>query len=128
MIADAKNSELYPEWLGYIQSEQTRDAFRYFVGLASELEEYICYPEWHGKYRDFRFFDSHGEQPFAFGLAKSWLLFYFRPPAIRTNRYNFQDIRNEFDTAEQKDPEKWTVKLKSIEDVRKIWKLLKIDN
>ena len=119
--------ELYPEWLNYIKSESTKEAFIYIVGLASCLNNHSCHPDWHGNYRDFRFFDLNGEQPFAFGLAQNWLLFYFRPPAIRSNRYKFETIAEVFKNANNKKSDEWTVKLYSIENVRQLWRLLRLD-
>jgi hypothetical protein len=34
MLADARNSSFYPDWLAYIESEKAKDGFRYIVGLA----------------------------------------------------------------------------------------------
>ena len=40
-----------------------------------------------GRSRDFRFIDTNGEQPFSFITNKSSLLFYFRPPSVRSGAY-----------------------------------------
>jgi hypothetical protein len=126
MLADARNADAYPDWLDYIQSEETKDAFRYLVGLAAGLREFQCHPGLHGEYRDFRFFDRHEEQPFAFGIAHNWLLFYFRPPAVRSGRYTFEGLAALFPTANQVQSEVWTIKLANIEDVRLLWKMLQL--
>lgn len=126
MLTDYHNSGFYPDWLDYIESEETRDAFRYMVGLAACLRNYMCHPGLHGVYRDFRFFDQHEEQPFAFGIAQNWLLFYFRAPAIRAGRYTFQDIEATFPTATQNNTGEWTVRLRNIDDVRRLWKTLQL--
>lgn len=126
MLADARNSNFYPDWLDYIESEETKDAFRYLVGLAAGLRNHTCYPGLHGVYRDFRFFDQHEEHPFAFGIAQKWLLFYFRLPAIRSGRYKLQDLEASFPSAQQVNSGEWTVKLRDVDDVRLLWKILQI--
>jgi hypothetical protein len=127
MLADARNSIFYPDWLTYIKSEEAKDGFRYIVGLAAGLRNYTCYPSLHGVYRDFRFFDQHEEQPFAFGIAQRWLLFYFRLHAIRSGRYKFQELESGFPSAKQVNTGEWTVKLTDINDVHRLWKILQID-
>lgn len=126
MLADARNSSFYPDWLDYIESEDAKDAYRYLVGFAAGLRNFHCHPGLHGDYRDFRFLDQHEEQPFAFGIARRWLLFYFRPPAIRSGRYRFQDLEACFPTANQVNSEVWTVRLSNIDDVRHLWTILQI--
>lgn len=125
MLADARNSNFYPDWLDYIESEEAKDAFRYLVGLAAGLRNYQCHPGLHGDYRDFRFFDQHA-QPFAFGIAQRWLLFYFRLPAIRSGRYKFQDLETSFPSAKQVNSGEWTVKLRNIDDAHRLWKILQL--
>jgi hypothetical protein len=127
MLSDARNSSLYPDWLDYIQSKEAKDAFRFIVGLAAGLRNYTCHPGLHGVYRDFRFCDEAGEQPFAFGIAQKWLLFYFRLPAIRSGRYKFEQLKSGFPSANQVNSGEWTVKLNDISDVHRLWTILSIE-
>jgi hypothetical protein len=126
MLTDALNSDLYPEWLEYIESDEARDAFCLIVGLAASVRGYSCHPGLHGVYRDFRFIDQCGDQPFAFGVAKNWLLFYFRAPATRSGRYSFEEVKASFPSANQPGETEWTVKLKNTGDVHALWKYLQL--
>lgn len=126
MLTDARNSSLYPDWLDYIESDEAKDAFRYLVGLSAGLRDYTCHPGRHGAYRGFQFFDQHEEQPFEFGIAQRWLLFYFRLPAIRSGRYKLLELEAVFSSAKQVNSGEWTVKLKDIDDVHLLWKILQL--
>ena len=125
MLAGVHGSESYLKWYSYIEHEQTKEAFSYFVGLAATQPSYTFQPGAHGKVEDFRFYDKGNQQPFAFTVAKGWLRFYFRPPAVRSDRYSFSEIKSAFDEAEQHtEDEEWTVPLRSIADVKRLWSIL----
>ena len=128
MLADAKNGALYGEWLSHIDAEDTRDAFQCLVGRAATLESLTCHPQQKGVVSDFRFMDpSSNEQPFALIPNKRWLLFYFRAPAVRSGRYTFSDLKAAFDSASENARGEWTIKVRSIDDVRRLWSLLEIN-
>lgn len=128
MLAESKNAKLYTKLLADIRSEEVRDAFRYIVGCAATLGSLICHPQRKGVIHDFRFMDTeHNEQPFSFIPNKKWLLFYFRKPAIQSRRYTFSLVQAAFSSASKNNGGEWTVKLKSIEDVQRLWQLLSID-
>ncbi len=127
MIADAKHAELYCEWLDYIENHETKDACRFFVGLAASLKYLECYPVQKGTVKDFRFFDTKGEQPFAFIPNKQWLLFYFRLPAIRSGHYVLEIVRSKFDPVNVNTKGEWTLKLTNIADVQRLWALVGIE-
>ncbi|MGH8858108.1 MAG: hypothetical protein ACREXG_08785, partial [Polaromonas sp.] len=60
---------LYPEWLDFIELEETKAAFVYIVGLAACARSLSCHPQLKGEngpVRDFRFFDMEGKQYFSF--------------------------------------------------------------
>ena len=126
MLADAKNASLYSEWLTHIKEPDVKDAFPYIVGASAALTAYRCYPQKKGEVRDFRYITDNDEQPFAFILNHAWLLFYFRAPAIRSGRYSFTTVQGEFGSAKELEREEWTVQLRSIADVQRLWRLLSI--
>jgi len=123
MLSGAKNSILVPVWLSYIESEQARDAFIYLVGLGAASPEFECHAQQKGEVRDFRFMTGR-EQPFAFIPNKHWLLFYFRSPAVRSGRYNLKELQQQFDSASENTRGEWTIKIRSISDVKRLWKFL----
>jgi hypothetical protein len=128
MLAEAVNAEMYGEWLAYIETEGTRDAFLYLVGLAACVTGYTCFPKPKGVVRAFRFMlaGNEEEQPFAFIPNQEWLLFYFRLPAVRSGRYSFDTLREAFDSANENEAGEWTVKLRSISEVKRLWRILAV--
>jgi hypothetical protein len=126
MIAEALNAELYARWLAHIEVDETKDAFSFIVGRAASTTGYACHPQLKGAVRDFRFINEKNEQPFAFIPNKSWLLFYFRQPAVRSGLYSFGELQAAFDSANENGSGEWTVKLRSISDVRRLWGILKL--
>jgi hypothetical protein len=126
MIAGATNAALYAEWLGHIEAEETKDAFTFIVGLAAALMSYTCHPQHKGVVRDFRFFLSETqEMPFAFIPNKSWLLFYFRAPAVRSRAYSPSTLKDAFeDSFVENARGEWTVKLRCVSDVKRLWSIL----
>jgi hypothetical protein len=126
MLHEAKNSDLIPQWLGHIEDQQAKEAFVYLVGLAAALTEFQCHAQFKGEVRDFRFITTGEEQPFSFIPNKQWLLFYFRAPSVRSGKYSLQSLQHEFDGAAENTRGEWTVRLRSISDVQRLWKLLAI--
>jgi len=124
VLSEAKNTELLPQWLEHIESEQTKDSFRYLVGLSATITEFRCHAELKGEVRDFRFFNHSNEQCFAFIPNKHWLLFYFRLPAVRSGRYSLQVLQAAFDSASENNRGEWTVRLRSISDVQRLWHIV----
>ena len=122
MLTDVKNSALYIEWLNYIEDSKVRAAFRYIVGLAACSNRFQCHIQWKGEVRDFRFHDDSGDQPHSFITNLRWLLFYFRPPAIRASRHARDSLQKAFDSFEETPAGEWTVKLRCISDVDKLTK------
>jgi hypothetical protein len=127
VLEESTNAELYPDYLGYIESEKTRDAFRYVVGFAAGLKRFNARLQFNGEVRDFRFMDEHGEQPFSFITNQRWLLFYFRPPAIRSGRYSFQALKQVVDSAGENPAGEWTVKVRSLDDALRLVRLLDLE-
>ncbi len=129
MLKDAHNSQLYADWLDYIASEDTKDAFRYIVGLASTLRDFNCYPQWKGRVRDFRFYlgNTMDEMPFAFIPNKTWLLFYFRRPAVDSGNYSWEELTRAFTSTAENNTGEWTVKLHDVNDVQRLFELLNLE-
>jgi len=124
MIKGALNSELYSEWLASIEQAETREAFAYIVGLAASLGGYTCHPQKKGVIRDFRFLNAQKKQPFAFIINQKWLLFYFRLPAVKGRHYSLDQVQATFDSTTVTNTGEWTVKIQSIQDVKRLWSLL----
>ena len=122
MLTDAKNAQLYAEWEQFIEAPEARAAFRYLVGLAACSKRFNCHIQWKGEVRDFRFHDTSGEQPHSFITNQRWLLFYFRPPAVRSGAYSRELLAQDFETFEENPAGEWTLKLRSIPDVERLSK------
>ena len=125
MLSGAKNANVYVDWLAYIRRPETRDAFRYFIGLAAGLSSLTCYPQAKGAVFAFRFYIGK-DQPFAFIVNRSSLLFYFRAPAVRSGKYSFDRLNDAFDSAAEPRSEEWTVRLQTVADVQRLWKLVDV--
>ena len=124
MISGAENPNLYNEWSQAIADPDVRDAFRYLVGLSAEHPRYLCHPQWKGEIRDFRFIDDENEQPFSFIVNRHWLLFYFRPPAIRRKLIARANLAASFESLNENSAGEFTVRIRSISDVQRLWKLI----
>lgn len=128
MIAGAINARLYADWLAYIESKDTKDAFLYFVGQAACLTGYVCCPKPKGAVRAFRFMNAtnESEQPFAFILNQEWLRFYFRQPAVRSGLYSYGALKKNFESAYENGTGEWTVKLHNISEVQRMLRFLSL--
>lgn len=117
----------YPEWLDRIESSGTKEAFRYLIGAAACLRNLWCHAQLkggEGPVHDFRFIEGDS-QPFSFITNRRMgLLFYFRLPAVRSGRYNFEALRNEFGSVEQNPRGEWTVRINTVDEARRLWVFL----
>ena len=120
MLTDAQNTGLYANWLNFVEAPHTREAFQYLVGIAASSTRFQCHIQWKGEVRDFRFHESSGEQPLSFITNRHWLLFYFRPPAVRSKQYSRDSIARDFDSFGVNAKSEWMVKLRSIADVQRL--------
>lgn len=127
MVAQTQNAELYAEWLAHIEATETQDAFCYLVGRAVVLRSLKCHPQHKGVVRDVRLMDERNEQLFSFIPNKTWLLFYFRAPAVRSGKYSFNALSCAFDSAAENNSDEWTVKLRCIADVQRLFALLSLE-
>jgi hypothetical protein len=111
--------ELYPEWSRAIESDSARAAFHYLVGIAASSRRFVCHAQWKGEVRDFRFIEvASGEQPHSFITNQQWLLFYFRPPAVRSSAHSRDKVAKSFDSFRENPAGEWTVRLASVSDVQ----------
>jgi hypothetical protein len=118
MLENTTNSDMYPEWLASIQAAETRDAFCYLLGLAATSSSFICNLQRKGVIRDFRFIGiASRQQELSFITNQSWLLFYFRSPAIKSGAFSRDDLRRDFESFEENPHGEWTVKVRNISDV-----------
>jgi hypothetical protein len=120
VLTNARNAALYVNWVDFIESPQAREAFQYLVGIAATSTRFQCHIQWKGEVRDFRFHDDSGEQPLSFITNQQWLLFYFRPPAVRSGEYSRESIARDFDSFKVNTKGEWMVKLRSIDDVKRL--------
>jgi len=127
MILDARNSTLYADWLDYIDQPEAKDAFRYFIGAAAALRSLACHPQQKGVVKDVRFFNTSGEQLYAFIPNKALLLFYFRGPAVRSERHSFQQLAALFPSVATTSRGEWTLRLQNISDVKRLLEFLAAD-
>ena len=124
MLTDSKNANLYPDWLQHIKGSQVRDAFISIVGIAACLRDWMCHPQRKGAVRDVRFFSPDCQQHFAFIVNVESLLFYFRKPSVRSGRYDFVQLQQRFDSANQTRHGEWTVRLRNPDDVRRLFEYM----
>jgi hypothetical protein len=124
VLAEARNASHYREWVDHITNDETKDALRFLVGLLAEDQRYTCYPQKKGETRDFRLEDEQSELCFSFVTNKSSLLFHFRQPAIRSKQWSRALLEDHFDSLHENARGELTVKLRSIADVRRLWRLI----
>lgn len=128
MLSTEHDLSRYAQWLERIENPDTQDAFRFLVGAAACLRSVTCHAQLkghEGPLHDFRFIDAGFEQPFSFITNQSkGLLFYFRGPAIRSGRYDFEQLRNEFGSAAENSRAEWTVRVDTVEEASRLWAFL----
>ena len=125
MLKENSGAPSYPELLDRIVTADVQDAFRYFIGLAACSSTLTCHPERKGVLNDFRFFDKAGKQRFAFIINQKSLLFYFRYPAIDSQKYEFEELKKLFDSATSDRVHKaWTVRILCISDAQRLWRFI----
>lgn len=107
-------AELYPEWEAYIEDQQARGAFRLLVDLAA-LSPRLALSFKGVRKRTCCLHDRSGRQPYSFIVNKSWLLFYFRLPEVRSGR---DRLKRDFDSFNVNSKGEWTVRLRTEDDVR----------
>jgi putative restriction endonuclease len=109
----------------YIQSENARGAFDALVAAARLLPGFDCAPDWHGEIRDFRYLDrGSGEQPFAFIVNRSDLLFYVRKPGLLRVPEGLAGLKRRFGTVRENPSGEWTVRVTNVEEAQGLSRFL----
>ncbi|WP_440997951.1 hypothetical protein [Arhodomonas sp. SL1] len=125
MLKNMHNAELIREWHDAITDADARDAFLYIVGCAAALRGYECHPQWKGEVRGFRFYRANSSDwPYSFIVNQRWLLFYIRRPGVSAAGFSARTLQDAFETATENSAGEWTVKLRSIDDVKILWHVL----
>ena len=125
MLLASQQFDLYPEWSRTIESDAARAAFHYLVGIAASSRRFMCHAQWKGEIRDFRFIEiASGEQSHSFITNQQWLLFYFRPPALRSGVYSRDEVERAFESFRENTAGEWTIKLASVSDVQALSKII----
>ena len=119
-MSPRKNLPLYAEWANHIECDETRIAYRTLIGAAAESSSFSCYPTRSGVVRYFRICDHEQEQLFSFIVNKNWLLFYFRPTAVRRAKFSKVEIERHFGKVNDINTDEWTVRVRSRKDAMKI--------
>jgi len=121
MLNTSDTIELYKPCFERILDEQTKDAFRYFLGVSALSGRFRCFLRPKGVIWSFRFEDiASGEEPHSFIPNQHWLLFYFRPPAVRSGVYAKDRLAEDFDSFNETKAGEWTVRLRNISDVQRL--------
>jgi len=127
MLSSEHDASRYADWLEKIENAETKDAFLYLVGAAVCLRNFQCHTQLKGHdgpLHDFRFLDGDS-QPFSFITNQSkGLLFYFRPPAVRSGRYTLEALRNVLSSAAENPSGEWTVRITTVDEAKDLWAFL----
>jgi hypothetical protein len=115
-----KDDALYSSFSDYIKSNEVKEAFFILVGAAAALPKYTCGPIEKGVIRDFRFYTSPDEQPFAFIINQGSLLFYLRPPAVDSRKWTLADLGRSFTTVNENPKGEWTINIKDHVEALKV--------
>jgi hypothetical protein len=106
-----------------IKSPQAREAFCLLLGYASCLNGYEVKIKPQGELMSVGIYQDH-VCPFAFTVNERWLLFYFRKSAVLSKRYSDAELRRAFDSYKVAQDDEWTVRLRSVDDVRRLIPIL----
>lgn len=128
MITDARDAEQYVECYSSIESQQVREAFCMLVGAICAMSNYDCAPMSQGELkRTIGIFSaSDGSCPFSFVSNHNWLLFHFRLPSFKTEHHSIKALYAEFGEVNDKPDGEWTIKLRSVDDVRRLLRIINV--
>lgn len=121
MPLDTTSANILVQHAEHIAAPETRDAFAYLVGSAASSRELTCHAQMKGAIRDFRLRDASGSQPFSLIVNRDSLLFYFRPPAVRSGHFSLRDLARSFEEVRENNSGEWTVRITDIESARRLW-------
>ena len=118
-------SKMHEQRLSFINSESVRDAYRYLVRFASELDHFLCYPDMNGAIKSFRYADSK-EQPrshhrYSFITNKNSLLFRFSRLSDEQRKQYVTRLKKLFDDVNVVSKElEVTVRINTVDDAKRI--------
>lgn len=119
-----KKLKLLTEWSSHAEDDSTRAALWYLAGISSGLTSLSFEVVRKGVIRDCRYLDQTGAQPFSFTTNKKWLLFYFRPPAIRSGRYSSARLADTFESFSENPSGEWTVRIRDVAEAEELARYL----
>jgi hypothetical protein len=106
-----------------INSPQAQEAFYFLLGFASCLNGYEVKIKPQGEVMSIGVYQGD-TCPFAFIANNHWLLFYFRKSAVTSKKYTDSVLRSAFDSFKVAQDDEWTVRLRSVDDVRRLISIL----
>ena len=119
MKSEMQELKGFARFYNRIKSPQTQEAFCLLLGYASCMSRYEVRIKPQGELMSVGIY-AEDACPFAFTVNDQWLLFYFRRPAVLSKSYSDSELQREFDSFKAPQDDEWTVKLRSIDDVRKL--------
>ena len=119
MLSGAENQSLYREYYELIQDSDAKQAYSYLIGWASSLKNHNCLPSAHGVIKDFRIMRGN-DWDFAFIPNQKWLLFYFRRPCQKLEKFAHVNILSKFPEANENNHGEITIRIKTLEEAIKL--------
>lgn len=111
------------EHLDSITTAEVRKAYLFLTHHAASLSGHECRPQNKGEVRDFRYY--HGaEQPFAFIVNQSSLLWYFRLPGLQHRAANLANLGAQFREVNENRAGEITVRISDLSDARRLVELV----
>lgn len=111
------------EHLDSITTAEVRKAYLFLTHHAASLSAYDCRPQNKGEVRDFRYYRA-AEQPFAFIVNQSSLLWYFRLPGLRHRAANLANLGANFREVNENRAGEITVRIADLSDARRLVELV----
>jgi hypothetical protein len=123
MKSEVQELEGLARYFSRFKSPQAQEAFCLLLGYASCLNGCEVKIKPQGKLMSVGIYLGKS-CPFAFTANDHWVLFYFRKPAVQSKKYSDAVLGEAFDTFKAVQDDEWTLKLRSIDDVRRLIPLL----
>lgn len=123
MIKGSVSIDLYHSYLDIIKDEQAREAYAYLVGSAALMKNHDCFPDHHGKIPDFRYYQGD-DYLFAFIPNQKWLLFYFRLPSQKLDRFSREMIYKFFPETKENTSGEFTIRISTLAQAVKLAKFI----
>lgn len=128
MITGAVDATKYVDCYSAIESPQVREAFCMLIGAISTMNGHNCAPMPEaGLNRTIGIFSVADDNcPFSFAAYHDWLLFHFRLPAFKAGHCSLKTLSAQLGEVNDKIDGEWTIKLRSVDDVRRLLRLINI--